>query len=279
MYATDHSAGVAPVTVVAGDRSLATNAAALAGQLGVALGDGDSVSTPWRLRLEPSSEAPGYVLTLQHSAAASEGPVSVEFVYGRAAHRRQFGGGRGQPLARAVGLKHGATPDVVDATAGFGRDALVLAQMGCRVRLLERSAVIAALLDNALQRALCQRDTTEIAARMTLIRGDARDYLANLTPDERPQVVYLDPMYPHRNKSALVKKEMRALRALVGGDDDAAELLRTALSCATRRVVVKRPRTAAALAGPTPSAAIAGKNTRYDIYVIGGVAAHVTTTG
>lgn len=56
-----------------------------------------------------------------------------------------------------------------------------------------------------------------------------------------PDVVYLDPMYPHRQKSALVKKEMRVFQSLVGNDDDADSLLIPAMTIAKRRVVVKRP--------------------------------------
>ncbi|HAD42901.1 MAG TPA: 16S rRNA (guanine(1516)-N(2))-methyltransferase, partial [Plesiomonas shigelloides] len=75
------------------------------------------------------------------------GAICVDFVGGTMAHRRRFGGGRGEAVAKAVGIKKGYLPDVVDATAGLGRDAFVLASIGCRVRLLERHPVVAALLD------------------------------------------------------------------------------------------------------------------------------------
>jgi len=86
--------------------------------------------------------------------------------------------------------------------------------------------------------------------------------------DQRPEVVFLDPMYPHRQKSALVKKEMRLLRQLVGDDEDASDLLVTALARARRRVVVKRPRLAPTLTGPAPGFQIIAPNTRFDVYPI-----------
>jgi len=85
---------------------------------------------------------------------------------------------------------------------------------------------------------------------------------------ERPEVVYLDPMYPHTGKSALQKKEMRLFRRLVGDDEDVPRLLQAALGCATKRVVVKRPRTAPPVLELKPSLAIEGKTTRFDVYLV-----------
>ena len=196
-------------------------------------------------------------------------PLVVDFVTGRAAHRRRFGGGRGQLIARACGLGGGVTPSVVDATAGLGRDAFVLASLGARVLMIERVAVIHALLEDALVRARSDAETAEIAQRLTLTYGDASRDLAELVADSGviPQVVHLDPMFPHREKSALVKKEMRQFRLLAGDDDDAPRLLEAALDVATHRVVVKRPRKAPPIAGPAPRHVIEGKTSRYDLYV------------
>src|SRR5690606_23122611 len=106
------------------------------------------------------------------------GPVFADFVEGALAYRRLHGGGRGQPVARAVGLKPGIYPKVLDATAGLGRDAFVLAALGCEVVMLERSPIIAALLDDALARAALESEVAPIVARMTLIQADARQWLA-----------------------------------------------------------------------------------------------------
>ncbi len=190
----------------------------------------------------------------------------IDFTSSALAHRRRFGGGRGQSLARAVGMKGGATPQVVDATAGLGRDAFVLASLGAQVTLIERAAPVHAALAQALEKALAHPDTHDIAARMTLLKGDARALL----PELSPEVVLIDPMHPPRRSKALVKQEMRALRELVGDDPDAADLLRVALGCARRRVVLKWPRKAPLPEGvPRPSHQIIGKSTRYDVFMLG----------
>ena len=109
--------------------------------------------------------------------------------------------------------------------------------------------------------------TTEIANRMKLVHNDTRDYLQQIDDQDKPATIYLDPMYPHRKKSALVKKEMRIARELVGDDDDAAELLQIALNNTQNRVTVKRPIHAELLiATPKPDTQIRSKKTRYDIY-------------
>jgi 16S rRNA (guanine1516-N2)-methyltransferase len=189
----------------------------------------------------------------------------VDFVEGAMAHRRQFGGGSGQMIARAVGVQGRVRPRVLDATAGLGRDAFVLAALGCPLILIERQPVVAALLEDGLRRAAADSEVAPIAARMQLLQGNAIVLLENW-PGETPQVIYLDPMFPHRDKSALVKKEMRLFRPLVGDDDDAPALLAAALQLASHRVVVKRPRKAPAIAGPAPAYALEGKSSRYDIY-------------
>lgn len=211
--------------------------------------------TPERLELRPADPS-------QH------GPVYVDFIGGKSGYRLRSQEGRKQPLGRAIGLKPGYNPTVVDGTAGLGRDGFVIATLGCQVRLVERSSIIAALLADGMQRALSdQAVATIISERLQLINADSAHYLASLDQQTRPDVIYLDPMYPHRNKSALVKKEMRAFRLLVGDDVDAGEMLTAALCCARRRVVVKRPKGAEPLPGPAPSMVIQSTNTRYDVYL------------
>lgn len=193
------------------------------------------------------------------------GPVRVDFVEGVVAHRRLFGGGNGQMIAKAVGIQPGIRPLLVDATAGLGRDAFVLARLGCAVTLIERQPLIAALLEDGLRRALEDDEVGPIVAHMRLLCGNAIDLLC-AWDGEPPQVIYLDPMFPPRDKSAQVKKEMRLFRPLAGADDDAPALLAAALALATHRVVVKRPRKAPAIAGEPPGYALEGKSSRFDIY-------------
>ncbi len=194
------------------------------------------------------------------------GAIRVDFVTGAAAHRRKFGGGKGQAIAKAIGLNKGVTPHVLDATAGLGRDAFVLAALGCKVSLFERHPVVAALLYDGLQRAYLDAEIGPwMEQNMTITFGSSHSLLpdTNLTPD----VVYLDPMFPHREKSAQVKKEMRVFQSLVGQDLDADNLLPDALKLASKRVVVKRPDYAPDLNGVAPSMSIKTKKNRFDVYV------------
>jgi len=193
------------------------------------------------------------------------GAIFVDFVGGTMAHRRKFGGGRGEAVAKAVGIKGSYLPDVVDATAGLGRDAFVLASLGCKVRMLERNPVVAALLDDGLARGYRDAEIGPwLRERMTLLHTSSLTALAELSP--KPEVVYLDPMYPHKQKSALVKKEMRVFQGLVGPDEDADGLLEPARRLATKRIVVKRPDYAPPMADIAAQAAVVTKSHRFDIY-------------
>lgn len=197
------------------------------------------------------------------------GAIRVDFVEGAVAHRRKFGGGRGQDIAKAVGLKHGFTPHVLDATAGLGRDAFVLASLGCKVSMIERMPVVAALLEDGLSRAELNADIgAMITEQMSLIHASS---ISDMNEVNQPDVVYLDPMYPHREKSAAVKKEMRVFQSLVGEDLDADALLAPALKLAKYRVVVKRPSYAPTLDGKKPSTEIKMKKNRFDVYVNQGI--------
>lgn len=205
-------------------------------------------------------------LSLRKTDEPKLGAISVDFVTGAAAHRRKFGGGKGQSIAKAVGLNKGATPVVLDATAGLGRDGFVLASLGCKVILHERHPVVAALLYDGLQRAYNDLEIGAwMRANMSLVFGSSHTLLAQC--ESMPDVVYLDPMFPHREKSALVKKEMRVFQELVGADTDADDLLEFAYPLASKRVVVKRPDYAPFLNDKTPSMQIKTKKNRFDVYV------------
>lgn len=223
-------------------------------------------------------------------------------------YRREKGGGKGQMIAKAVGLGGRGSIHVLDATAGLGSDAFVLASLGCQVTLLERVPEVRALLADALTRAKEWGRTHDpqlipILLRMRLIEADAlvfmrdqakrgtapsclargampgearraprevqpaEEALESTAHNSGPDVVYLDPMFPPRSKSAQVKKEMRVFHQLIGTDPDAAELLPAALQCARQRVVVKRPRLAASLGDAPPSYALEGKSNRFDVYI------------
>ncbi|MBV0933475.1 class I SAM-dependent methyltransferase [Marinobacterium weihaiense] len=223
-----------------------------------------ALETPWEQVLLLEGEA----LSLCATGRKRPGPVKADFVSGAVAHRRQFGGGAGQLIAKACGLKGGIRPSIVDATAGLGRDAFVLATLGCRVHMLERSPVVHALLESGLVEAEQSPELADILARMSLEHADGRQWLEQCSSEQAPDLVYLDPMFPHTDKKAQVKKEMLAFRELVGYDSDDRELLAAALQAARCRVVVKRARKAPAIEGPAPTFTVDGKSSRYDIYAL-----------
>lgn len=208
-------------------------------------------------------------LSLLQTGKGAPGPISASFVHGKNLHRMRHGGGKGQLVAKAVGLNKGVFPHILDVTAGLGRDAFVLATLGCRVDLFERVPAVEALLSYAIDEAQSSEDpqVADAARRMHLRFGDALSYLKEAN-DPVADVIYLDPMYPERNKSAAVKKEMRAFHDLVGANNDDYLLLEEALKRARYRVVVKRPRKGDAIAGVKPSLVLEGKSSRYDIYTI-----------
>ncbi|OAN90810.1 class I SAM-dependent methyltransferase [Sulfitobacter geojensis] len=193
--------------------------------------------------------------------------LRVDFVNGPVAHRLRFGGGRGQDLAKAMGLRGGKTPTIIDATAGLGRDAFLLASLGAEVTLIERSDKMHALLEQGMQRAAVEGgQLREIIDRMTLLKGDAKDLL----PDLSGESILIDPMHPPRKSNALVKQELRQVREIVGSDEDAADLVRVALANATKRVVLKWPAKADPIEGIRPCThQILGKSTRYDVFMTG----------
>lgn len=190
----------------------------------------------------------------------------VDFVGGAVGHRLRAGEGRGQALPKAAGLAKGKMPKIIDATAGLGRDAFLLASLGAEVTLIERSPRMHALLQDGIERARAEGGRYgEIVGRMTLLHGDSLELLPQLDPE----VIIVDPMHPPRHNSALVKKEMRVLRELVGSDPDQTELMRVALATASKRVVLKWPLKADPMPGiRKPSHQILGKNTRYDVFMI-----------
>jgi 16S rRNA (guanine1516-N2)-methyltransferase len=206
-------------------------------------------------------------LELRQTGASAPGPVYVDFAAGPCGYRLAKGGHSREILTRAIGLRGSLRPELLDATAGLGCDGLMLALLGCRVTMVERSPVIHALLADGLDRARAISRLTGALQRVSLHLWDSIHYLEVLPRPRWPDVIYLDPMYPHQPGSALNRKEMRVLRRIAGDDGDAADLLAVALGRA-RRVVVKRPRLAPPLAGRSPTVRIKGRSTRYDVYAL-----------
>ena len=168
-------------------------------------------------------------------------------------------------LVRAARVRGVEEPTAVDCTAGLGEDSLLLAAAGFRVTLFERDRTIAALLADAMERAAADPRLAEAVGRMTLVGGDSISGLAEL--DFAPDVVYLDPMFPARTKSAAVKKKFQLLHHLEQPCEEEEALVSAALAACPRKVVIKRPAKGPQLAGVKPSYSIAGKAVRYDVLV------------
>jgi len=192
--------------------------------------------------------------------------IFVDFLSPKLNYRIKHGGGKKQLLAKAIGIKNKKGLFVIDATAGFGVDAFVLASLGCKVVMLERSPIIGILLADGLKR--LKKNPKIKNLKINLYITQAVDYIDKISRCfKSPEVIYLDPMYPKRYNSALNKKTMRILHELVGDDSDAYQILEKALKCAKDRVVVKRPRHADYLGGLKPNLQFSsGGSSRYDVY-------------
>jgi len=208
------------------------------------------------------------ILQLIPSDKKKGGALFVDFAAKSMEYRRNSSGVN-QEIAKAIGCKFGERPSVLDATAGLGNDAFILASLGCRVILVENNPVIYDLLADGIRRAADLQDEVGRIVREKLYliaRQNSVDFLANSS--EKFDVIYLDPMFPDRKKSAKVKKSMQYFQEIVGYDlAQEAQLLNLALEKSEKRVVVKRRKLAPFLAGKEPNHQIKGKTIRYDIYL------------
>lgn len=199
-------------------------------------------------------------------------PTRVDFANARLHHRLRTSR-RSEGLPKAVGLDRQALPlTVLDATAGLGSDAFILAGMGCEVVMVERSPVMAALLAAGLAQGSTLADASlrAILDRLSLHRGDAHAYLDTVGHQGRqPDVVYLDPMFPERRKSAKVKKDMALMQQFLPVNDDVDSLLEKAREVANKRVVLKRPGKAQKQPFPKPDFQVPGKACHFQVFLTG----------
>lgn len=234
----------------------------------------DAIALSRRLGLPlidlPDTDAPALMLeyrggrlTLCDHRAHRLRPVYVDLEVAIRRYRSLPAPKRG-PLARAIGRR---TRSVVDATTGWAQDLGLLAAMGYRVTAVERSPLMAVLLEDGLSRLAAQTDVRGFLKLPRLVLADAVRYLSELS--EPPECVYLDPMFPPKRKqSALAKRRLRLLRELVGDDEDRRQLFTGALQSGAKRVVVKRPDEAAPIAAH-PDETFGGKLVCYDVYLHG----------
>lgn len=185
-------------------------------------------------------------------------PLTIDFLSNQFQYRTSHGA-LGELVAKSCGAK--SQPLIWDLTAGLGRDAYLLASLGCSVVMFERNAVMFALLQDGLKRLKNEREIN-----LNLNYGDSMACLKKANDHQTPDVIYIDPMHPVRSKSALVKKEMRILREMVGEDLDKLDLIEAALESKVKRVVVKWPLKAVLDIQKKPTASLKGKTTRFDIF-------------
>ncbi len=188
----------------------------------------------------------------------------INFLDPALTYRRKFGGRKQESLAKACGIQKGYKT-VIDATAGLGEDGFILASLGFQVSMIERHPAIYKALQQAFEAAKSSRDSEilNIFSRLSLHYGDAKNIIPTLP---RAEVILLDPMFPEREKSALVKQPMRILKTQVGEDLDADSLLLVSLQYALHRVIVKRPKGAPYLNQHQPDFQLIGKACRWDGY-------------
>lgn len=204
-------------------------------------------------------------LSLYSTANKAPGAVRVDFTATRL-KLRAADSLKHQNLLKAVGIKGNKRPEILDATAGLAKDAYLLARFGCQVTLLERSAVVCALVADGLARARqANSEVSSAAANMHLLQLDFMEYSA---PGIAPEVVYLDPMFPAANKSARAKKDMYLLQQLLGSSEDESKLLERACEIASKRVVVKRARLSPGLSASKPDITFKGSSSRFDVYLL-----------
>lgn len=187
----------------------------------------------------------------------------VDFIKGKTGYRVDLL--RDEMLLRSVKLRKKSPQSIIDATGGLGRDAYLLAAGGSRVHVCERNPITAALLRDGLERAGQDKSTQAISARISLHVVDAVEFINGR--DCTQSVIYLDPMFPPRRKSAMVKQELRILQLLEGSPCDEAPLAAAAWRAEPEKIVVKRPAKGPLLLDIPPSYSLKGKAVRFDVYL------------
>jgi 16S rRNA (guanine1516-N2)-methyltransferase len=246
------------IKVFATQPELVNKAQALAQQLNLPFSEVADSTCDYLLLITP-----GYI-GLQ-TPGSNTNAFYIDFLSAASRYRQKNLSVRNENLARALGLKNHKPDKIIDATAGLGRDSFIIASLGISVTMIERSPIINVLLHDAMARAASDLNIQPIIQRMHLQQGNATELLTTI---ERADVIYIDPMFPKRSKSALVKKDMQIFHDLIGHDPEDYQLLNVALTCAVKRVVVKRPKLAAPLANLTPNYSVKGNSSRFDIYLI-----------
>ena len=208
-------------------------------------------------------------LSLQQNAEGltlTDGELSIMVDFREMLPRLKQSNLQREMLVKAARIKGQPMPQtLIDATAGFGEDSLILAAAGFQVQLYEFDEVIAVLLKDGMERALEIPELKEAVGRMKLVCGDSTEGMKKL--DFKPDIVLLDPMFPARQKSALIKKKFQLIQRLESPCSTEEQLLDAALAADPKRIVIKRPLKGPYLADRKPSYSLEGKAIRYDCFV------------
>ncbi|QCI19093.1 class I SAM-dependent methyltransferase [Buchnera aphidicola] len=205
-------------------------------------------------------------LELYNRLKPNEKSIKIDFLSKQNNYRCLNFKKKHEALYKALGIKKNYSPYVIDATAGFGKDAFLIAFWGCYVLMIERHPIIAALLKDAMQRAHENKNIGNwLKKRLHLLCNDSTKIFK--MPIVKPDVIYLDPMYPKNKKKALPKKNMQFLRKIINYSDNNENLLYISRKFAKKRIVVKRPSYAKPLSNEKAEFSISNKNHRFDIYL------------
>ncbi len=208
------------------------------------------------------------VLCYRLQKESKTGQLSFDWSSKQMRFRLQQGGGRQEMLAKALGLKKNPEANILDATAGMGREAFLLSSWGAAVTAVEQSAVLFVLLKDAMSY-FKKSSLIQSSFYLDIRYGRSEHYLEGLEKDKYPDMIYIDPMFPERQKSALVKSEMRVLKKLVGNEQTSYDkLMMVALKKVKNRVVVKRPANADCLGYVKPAYQMISGKYRFDIYKV-----------
>lgn len=188
--------------------------------------------------------------------------IAINFDQGDLKHRRQTPRSK-DLLYKALGLKHLKQPSIIDATAGWGEDSLLMSHWGCEVTMIEQCPWLFCILEEALKR--CSPSLKKNI--ITLWHGDALQYISKHS--KQADIIYLDPMFSLSKKKSQVKKNMQILRTFIQSPEPnvAEKLLDLARAHAKHKVVMKRHKNTPPLNASAVSHSVTGKSTCYDIYL------------
>ena len=242
----------------------------------------DKLNQKRRQQLSETSTQPILLLDEKDRLSWLSDGLSVAPEWDKLQRRVVSAGRKSELLLQAAKITSNST--VIDATAGFGHDSLILASTGAQVIMLEQQPLMALLLLAEQLRMNALPNWQKLISRLQIINTNALSYFAKLQTDAKAvDVVYLDPMFPENSyqdsktgKGAKVGKHMQALHQLANPPtlEQEKQLLQNAQAIVSQdgekqgRVVVKRPQLAPLLANQPASESWHNEAVRFDGYFV-----------